>query len=310
MKGLIVVLVLLGCCCCKQPDGQQAKVQDVVTVSEPGFVRPTVPVVLTGEAERAGYLALHWWDKFSFEDTTLIHRPDVAEQAFADFLVALQLAGEEQADEAVKRFLSGAEREATGRMYEYFLGLSEHYLYEPNSPMRNEDTYLHFLRYVLNDSTSDETKRIRPASQLEEIGKNRVGAIAADFAYTQADGRPGRLHGIASDYTLLLFHSPDCGECDRVKAVLKSSSLVARLISGGRLKVLFLYPFEDMEEWEKGRSSIPFAWINARDASESFRIKEELYSIWSTPSIYLLDREKRVLLKGVTVEQAIQGLNK
>ena len=308
MKCLIVVLSLLGCCCCK-PDGQRVKVQDVAAVPQSGFTRPIAPAVLTGEAERAGYLVLHWWDRFSFEDTTLIHRPDVAEQAFADFLATLQLAGEEQVAGAVKRFLSGAEREATGRMYEYFLGLSEHYLYEPNSPMRNEDAYLHFLRYILNDSTSDETKRIRPASQLEEIGKNRLGAIAADFAYTQADGRQGRLHGIASDYTLLLFHSPDCGECDRVKAVLKSSSTVARLISGGRLQILFLYPFEDMAEWEKGRSGIPSAWINARDASEGFRIKEELYSIRSAPSIYLLDREKRVLLKDATVERAIQGLN-
>jgi len=50
------------------------------------FRLPEVPVLLTDPAERAAYLAVHYWDYFNFADTTLISRPEITEQAFVDFL--------------------------------------------------------------------------------------------------------------------------------------------------------------------------------------------------------------------------------
>ena len=53
------------------------------------FRLPEVPVLLTDPAERAAYLAVHYWDYFNFADTTLISRPEITEQAFVDFISIL-----------------------------------------------------------------------------------------------------------------------------------------------------------------------------------------------------------------------------
>ena len=53
------------------------------------FRLPEVPVFLTDPAERAAYLAVHYWDYFNFADTTLISRPEITEQAFVDFISIL-----------------------------------------------------------------------------------------------------------------------------------------------------------------------------------------------------------------------------
>lgn len=65
----------------------------------------------------------------------------------------------------------------------------------------------------------------------------------------------------------------------------------------GKMRVLALYPGEDMEEWKACAPEPPSAWLNGRDASAGLNIKNRLYAIRDIPSLYLLDKNKRVLLK-------------
>ena len=100
------------------------------------FRLPDVPVTLTAPEDRAAYLSLHYWDHFDFADTSLISRPEITEQAFVDFLGILPYTDRAQAaiDTLFRRAATGQE------MLYHFIGLSDKYLYEPNSPMHDEAT--------------------------------------------------------------------------------------------------------------------------------------------------------------------------
>ena len=54
--------------------------------SEAAFTLPDIPPLLVTSEARASYLAAHYWQGFNFRDTALISRPEVTEQALADFL--------------------------------------------------------------------------------------------------------------------------------------------------------------------------------------------------------------------------------
>ena len=58
------------------------------------FRLPDVPETLRDPADRADYLALHYWDCFDFADTALLSCPEITEQAFVDFLSVLPHARE------------------------------------------------------------------------------------------------------------------------------------------------------------------------------------------------------------------------
>jgi len=90
---------------------------------------------LTAPEDRAAYLSLHYWDHFDFADTSLISRPEITEQAFVDFLGILPYTDRAQAaiDTLFRRAATGQE------MLYHFIGLSDKYLYEPNSPMHDEN---------------------------------------------------------------------------------------------------------------------------------------------------------------------------
>lgn len=136
----------------------------------------------------------------------------------------------------------------------------------------------------------------RSEHDLRMALQNRVGLPANDFRYTLASGRTGTLYGIRANYTLVFFNNPDCGMCERIRAEIVASPLLSEMIRAGRLEVLALYPDEDLTAWRAHAPQVPSSWINAYDAGARIS-KEELYDLKAIPSMYLLDRDKRVLAK-------------
>ena len=272
------------------------------------FVLPAIPETITDVPGRASYLALHWWDKFEFTDTLCMHLPEVTEQAFVDFIDILPSVDEDCAGSAMNVLLNLSRLEESGRVYRYLLKMSEDYLYDPNSPLRNEELYSLVLDYVLRNTNDGDSERIRPLYQLEEINKNRLGTVAADFVYMLHNGRRGWLHDLQSEYTLLYFYDPDCPECKYTKRMLEEQPSVARLVESGRMQILAFYPDDDTDAWESCRD-FPTKWLNACDGTTELVVKEKLYSIRAIPSLYLLDSEKRVILKDADYNKLDAWLN-
>lgn len=107
-----------------------------------GFPAARCAEALRDPADRADYLALHYWDCFDFADTALLSCPEITEQAFVDFLSVLPHAREAAA--AVDTLYSRAAVRSEA-LY-CFIGLGDKYLYEPNSPMCDEELYILVLR--------------------------------------------------------------------------------------------------------------------------------------------------------------------
>ncbi|MDR1455349.1 MAG: DUF5106 domain-containing protein [Tannerella sp.] len=267
------------------------------------FTMPAVPPEIVSVSERADYLAAHYWDLFDFADTAYIHLPEVTEQAFVDYLSILPYAsGPAAREQSVRQLLAGAEGEESGRMYGFFLEILAKYLHEPNSPFRDDELYIPVAHYLIADAHSGEAEKIRMRYTLKGLLKNRPGTVAADFAYVLPDGRQGRLHDIAADCTLLMFYNPDCHACGEIIASIRQSSAIRRLTADGKLAILLFYPDEDVEIWKAHWADIPKDWINGYD--RQLKVKNsEIYDLRAIPSLYLLGRDKTVLLKDVNFDR-------
>lgn len=265
------------------------------------FRLPDVPVTLTAPEDRATYLSLHYWDHFDFADTSLISRPEITEQAFVDFLSILPYTN--QAPAAVDTLFR---RTATGQeMLYHFIGLSDKYLYEPNSPMHNEELHILVLRALLDNPRLSDTDKARPRYLLEMAMKNRPGDVAADFTVICRDGRRRQLSGIKADYVLVYFNDPDCEDCRRVKELLSSSPVVNGLLESGRLKLLSVCVEGKTPAWEK--ADFPKSWIDGYDDGQRLT-REQVYDLKAMPTLYLLDAEKRVILKEASFKQVEERL--
>lgn len=288
------------------PEGRRGQ-QDIKTLRT--FPVADIPPMLTNPGDRAAYLAEHYWDRFDFSDTALLRLPEITEQGFADFLSVLPHTAMETVASSIRNMLTASlEQDPTGKMYAYFLSNYKSYLHDPNSPFANEEYYIPVTEYIIADRVSDEAAKERARFDLKLMGKNRRGTPATDFSYLTIDQKKGRLYNLKKDYTLLYFNNPDCQACRETTAYLDESPLIRHLLKKGMLDILALYPDEDTALWQARREEIPRLWINARDGGQG--IKDKLiYDLKAIPCLYLLDRDKKVLLKDAAPAAVEQYLN-
>lgn len=295
---LLFVLVLLGAC-----GGGQNRPTPASSRPLHDFALPQPPVTMS-RPQQADYLREHFWDHFRFSDTTALATVDTMAM-LRHFALYTSLCALQPTDgEPMRRVM---QRAATSRrMCDLFLYLAEQVLHDPNSPLRNDELYIPILETQLDTPWYDEYERIAPAYDLEMARKNRVGHPANDLRYTTADGKTRSLYDLRASYTLLFFNNPDCAMCKELREAICASPLLSQLIAEGRLKVLALYPDEDLQAWHNYRRQIPPTWINAYD--KGCRIREEQsYNLNAIPSLYLLDDQKRVIFKDSTDIGAIEA---
>ena len=99
-----------------------------------------------------------------------------------------------------------------------------------------------------------------------------------------------------AEFTLLFFYNPECEACKEMKATLKHSAPIHHALKTGKLALLAIYTDKDQTVWRRHLPENPPAWINGSDIDE-YLYKNKLYDLRAIPTLYLLDREKRVLLK-------------
>ena len=313
LLSIIVLIVILSAISCSSGKKSQSAQHElpVLETSAPAqtvvsdtFVLPDMPESLTDTDERAKFLVMHYWDRFDFSDTDLIMRPEITEQAFVDYINILNYVPQEIAGESLIKTLGNAE--AYKEMYMHFVSLFEKYFYDPNSPFRNEEFYIPVLNEITGSSVlSDERKSVYEF-QLDMAMKNRVGDRANNFSYTVASGQTSYLYDLQSEYILLMFSNPGCPTCEAVAAQLDNSKPLNDALSLNSptrtmLTILTLYPDEDLGEWLAHLPQMPSNWVHGYDKGMQITQKK-LYDIKAIPTLYLLDKDKNVVLKDTSIE--------
>ena len=286
---IFVVLTLVGC-------GGQKRTK----TAEP---QESITTELTPEQRHQEWVD-NYWDGFDFEDNkqlTTLNREQMV-YALSEYVTLIP---EERADTLMRALIRRAS--TSHDMLDYFATLCEIVLHNPNSALRNDEYYIPVLEELIASPLLDEYERIAPAYDLDIVLKNRIGIVATDFVYTLEDDSQHRLHDINANYTILMFSNPECPLCGEIMRQIDSSPLLSALIQHNALKVLTVYPDEDIARWRKYIDNIPAKWIRAYDKGQILS-KERLYNLSAIPALYLLDRDKRVLIKDGTSVADIERL--
>ena len=304
----IVLTLLLVVGCGSRPT---TKERDKAT-TERHYVPGTRPLerridigAITSEEEYRHALE-HYWDGFDFTIGERVAEYDTLEliYAMADYVTIIPPQG---ADTLLRNLMHRAE--ASRQVLDLFATVTEIVLHDPNSPYRNDEYYIPILEVLAESPLYDEYDRIAPTYDLEIARKNRLGNVATDFTYTLANGRKGQLHDIEAEYTILMFSNPGCPMCRDIRNEMEASPLLNELHERGTLKIITLYPDEDVALWKEHLPEMADAWINGYDKGQVLTL-EQRYDLSSIPSFYLLDKNKKVVLKDADWRQVLQFFGK
>ena len=282
MKTRLFTLFVLWACTLVQAQAQQS------------FPYPAIPDTLRSVEQRAGYLSEHYWDNYNFADTLLLKSKEVTEQGFVNFIDILNqfnldnaskgvahkdiaqkdIARKDITQKGIACFTRKAFSNAAAK--ERFENLIEHYFEDQLSPVRNDRVYLMFLEEMKNSPCFDETEKERIAFKIKTTNKNLPGDIAINFKFKDENGKEHQLSDYKDQKVILYFYDPDCENCHEVSAWLKQQTIPADI------KVLKM----------------------VADNHISY-----IYSLKNMPTIFLLDKENKVILKDCTAQELIENIS-
>lgn len=213
---------------------------------------------------------------------------------------------------------------------ELYLPFAEHVVNSKYYPEEIKLSYKEELRLASKNRIGTPAADFEFAAAAERR-ENEVELKATETKHVAVEGAAiykRRLYDIDSEYTLIYFNDPECSSCKEMTRALLSNKEFLKLLSDACLKVLSLYIGHNMEAWKthrdeiymrlvwaldgrgNGRDESKWAadvkqlWIEGYDCEGVFE-SQSLYVIRAIPSFYLLDSQKRVVLKDASLERVL-----
>ncbi|MBK9272284.1 MAG: redoxin domain-containing protein [Saprospiraceae bacterium] len=155
----------------------------------------------------------------------------------------------------------------------------------------------------------DEELLAKMMSDAKTLKPLLLDQIAPDITVYKQDGTPVRLHKIQSEYTILYIWAPDCGHC---KSSMPHLIKFYENYKDKGVEVLALCSKVGEDEktcWEGVQSLHMESLVNTSDPfhRSKFRLT---YDVKTTPVVYILDKNKKILTKKISAEQLPEVMEK
>lgn len=270
------------------------------------FEYPHIPSVIQEKSEQREYLSLHFWDNLPWDDSTVNITEKHLRIPYYEYLELINDLGVSKAGKLLND-LASKSSQSTPSISSAFLILFEESLNHPNSPMRHDALYLNVVDAYIQYFPADSEERKRLIEEREILLKNRIGEISEDFTILFSDGSSSNLHNIKSDFIMILFFEPDCNSCKESISFAENSAIIKKFQE--RYISLAIYTGNDSYYLERGGSLFSKRWKVGSDLNGMIT-RDRLYDRRASPSVYLLDKDKKVLLKDGDIETAEKIIEK
>jgi thiol-disulfide isomerase/thioredoxin len=274
---------------------------------------PAMPVLPNGKADSSypyRYVKEHWWDGVSFDDESLVRTPffePKLDEYFKYYVVP-------DADSVINEvnYMLLVSRE-TPEMFKYLLGKFTDKYINPEY-MGQEKVFLFlFDKYYSKGDTAwlSEKQRKFIFDRAYSLMANQLGEAAADLKVVDTSGKEVSLYGIKAPFIFVAFWDPNCGHCK--ETVPQIDSIYKAKWKALGVKVVGVNVDEGANEsWKKFIREHNLAdWINIYqpktakedEAKRGVANYRQLYDVYKTPTLYLLDSQKRIIGKMLSIQQ-------
>ena len=135
--------------------------------------------------------------------------------------------------------------------------------------------------------------------QIDLIRPNLIGKKAENIVMDSYKGIFVSLYDVEKEFTVLYFWEPDCGHCQESTPKLKAFYDKPKDYS---MEIFAVCTTSDKTKWSKYIEDNKLTWINGWDPQRSSHF-DYYYNVQSTPTVYVLDKNKKIIAKKLAVEE-------
>jgi thiol-disulfide isomerase/thioredoxin len=257
------------------------------------------------------YFKGHFWDGVYFWDGRLAYTP-FFEEKIDKFFTQLVVPNPDSTIKEIDRMLGEASvnEEMTRFLLVKFINryLNQKYMWEDAVFVHLFEKYFSNKEYSWLNAAGKKTITDRAYSLMANI----MGTPASDIVLPDSTGIMTGLYDVKAPYTIVAFWDPTCGHCKEVLPRLDSMYNAKWKAAGLKLFSIAKETDGTKSDWLKFINEQKLAeWVHVyySKADDKLRIDNgipgysQLYDVQSFPTLYLLDKDKRIIAKKLAFEQ-------
>jgi thiol-disulfide isomerase/thioredoxin len=274
---------------------------------------PAIPIV-NGKADSTYpfyYVKNHFWDNVVFNDNRLVRTP-FFEAKLDEYFKNYVSREPDSIIEEVQYMLTVAK---TGNEIYPFLLFKFTNKYISPEFMGQDKVFLHiYQNFFAKGDTAllNEASKKSITERAYSMMANQLGLAAPPLVINDINDKKISLYNIISPYTFVAFWDPTCSHC-KVE-IPRVDSFYKAIWSKLNVKVLSVnINFKELASWKSFIKENKLAgWIHAyqTEADLNKEVQQgkpttirQLYDVFKTPTFYLLDANKKIIAKNLSIEQ-------
>ncbi len=257
------------------------------------------------------YYKSHFWDDVYFFDERLVRTP-FFENKLDQYFEQLVYPNPDSVKKELDWMLGYAS--ASPEMTKYLLlkfanrYLNQKYMWEDAVFVHLFEKYFAQKNYEWLNEKGKKTITDRAYSLMANI----MGSAAADIDLPDTTGKHKSLYSVDAAYTVVVIWDPTCGHCKEVLPKLDTMYKTKWKAMGMKLFALAKETEGTQADWKNFIRDYNLKdWIHVyySKADEKIRVDagipsySQLYDVLSFPTLFLLDKDKRIIAKKLSFEQ-------
>lgn len=268
-----------------------------------------IPVTRQDSLDNYNFYKQHYWDGVTFMDERIMRTPFFLSKLEKYYREVMPQAADSLIKDIDYKLLLAR---TAPEMYKYLLNWFTDEYINPKY-MGQDAVFVHlFENYHSKGLTNWLNKK-----QLDIVSRraymqmaNLIGEKAANIEMLDTAGRLSPLYDVIAEYTVLIFWDPDCGHCK--EELPKIDSVYRASWQKNNVKIYAVLSENEKTAWLKYIQQHNLTdWVNvyetkemeAADAAAQKPGFRQLFDVTMTPTLFLLDKEKRIIGKKLTWQQ-------
>lgn len=251
------------------------------------------------------YYKQHYLDGIDFSDDRLLRTP-VFQARIKDYLNRVTVQDPDSIIAAIDQVI---DRSRSNKEVFRFCIITAMNLYAGTKIMCFDKIYVHIAGkyYVSGEAVwVDSTQMAKIKERYYKMVYNNCNSRAVNLIMQDTSGKTRQLYDLKADYTVLVFWAYDCGHCK--KEIPQLHELYKEYRDKG-VSVYAVSTKPDLQKWKDFiKEKDVGEWINVADPENKTNFRT-FYDVYSTPVVYLLDKDKKIIGKRLDVENLRKFIN-
>ncbi|HEV2479574.1 MAG TPA: thioredoxin-like domain-containing protein [Puia sp.] len=255
------------------------------------------------------YYKAHYWDDVDFTDDRLTRTPIFEprlDRYFHDLVPPQADSIEAEADMMLLK------ARVSKQMFQYFMVYFVQKYVNPEY-MGQDAVFVHlFEKYINTGMTEFFTEKYRKFlnDRAYSLMANLIGEPAANMEMVDTAGKPLPLYSVDAPFIVICFWDPTCSHCKetvpKVDSIFQAKwkqegvKLYGVMVDGGKEAWLQFIKDHNLTSWIHVYETKEHQDSVEKAGQPGFR---QLYDVYQTPILYLLDKDKRIIAKKLSYQQ-------